>query len=206
MLKILIPPILFLLLAITVKGYSYSFMLKDSTDRDPTVTRSEKNYPEIKCDASKIYSESDRRVINNWYSHYHQISNALANDNSVDARIHALALVDAMESSLPELQKNNITSTELSTFSNSLSGMRMRISEATDIDAQRILFGILNENMMPFLKVSGMYERNVYILYCPEDVAYSNSYWFSDSMTSGNPYTGTAGKSDCVMVKEYWQY
>ncbi|HMS33925.1 MAG TPA: hypothetical protein PKC91_07555 [Ignavibacteria bacterium] len=66
-----------------------------------------KNYPQIKYDNSKLYSEDSRKFANELFSHYLSIKNAFANDNSADAQKHALELMDAIDLAMPKMSGVN---------------------------------------------------------------------------------------------------
>lgn len=163
-----------------------------------------KNYPQIQHDNSKLYSEDSRRLANDWFSHYLLIKNALADDNSAEAQKHALQLMDAIDLAMPDM--SGVNSDILNLYTSKRDEIKTRITGATDITEQRKLFSILNANMVEYLRSSGLYDKNIYLLTCADVDVYGNAVWFSDAVDSKNPYTGANGNSDCISVKENWNY
>ncbi len=68
--------------------------------------------------------------------------------------------------------------------------MLMSISESDDIENQRDLFVVLNQNFVPIVKAIKGLNSKVYIQKCPMANNYRGAFWISKDKAISNPYYG----------------
>ncbi len=66
------------------------------------------------------------------------------------------------------------------------------ISDASDIESQRLAFAALNNELYNSLNIFGLHHGTVYYQYCPMANGDEGAYWFSNKKEIENPYFGEA--------------
>lgn len=124
--------------------------------------------------------------LNAVYQQYVQLTKALVDGDMAEAKV----AVNAIELGAKELT-NGATLTALAT----------KIGAASNIDAQRILFSDLSNEMITRVKSSGLNSGEVYVEYCPMALNDKGASWLSNEKEIKNPYFG-ASMLTCGEVKE----
>lgn len=79
-----------------------------------------------------------------------------------------------------------------------------KIRSAKDIDAQRVAYADLSNNLISLIKKSGMKSGELYVDFCPMALNDKGGYWISNNKAIKNPYFG-ASMLTCGEVKETLQ-
>ena len=82
-----------------------------------------------------------------------------------------------------------------------LAALATKIGAASDIDAQRILFSDLSNDMIARVKSTGLNSGEIYVEYCPMALNDKGTSWLSNEKEIKNPYFG-ASMLTCGEVKE----
>ena len=109
------------------------------------------------------------------FEQYERLSMALVNEDISESRIAANAL-----NAGARLLKNG----------SKLGALSGKIVSASDIEAQRLIFSDLSNEMIRMAKQSGMRSGVLYVEYCPMAMDDQGAYWLSSDAKIKNPYFG----------------
>ena len=159
-------------------------------------------------DNSKLPSKDFRKNNNDIFSHYSDIKNHLAKDDSGGVQKAAKdmhqSLLDALsESANEKISDSKKTSSKLETVISDL-------ENTVSINKQRILFSDLTDNFINFIMVYGLYDKTIYFLNCDKMAAGKKNSWLTDKKDMDNPYYGkdrTNEKSaPCLNILKVWKF
>lgn len=152
-----------------------------------------KNEPEVKTvDTKTEIHESvptnakfEDRALANTYDNYIDLKSSLVNSDMEKAQKSAKNLAKSLEEidASREMKENAI-----------------KISEVSDIEAQREVFQFLTEDMIKLVK-GNFSDGNVYVQFCPMAFGGKGAYWLSNGKDILNPYYGDK-MLKCGEVKE----
>lgn len=124
--------------------------------------------------------------LNAVYQHYIHLTTALVNADMAEAKIAAAAI----ELGAKEMANGT-----------ALAALASKITAATDIEKQRVLFSDLSNDFIARVKSSGLSSGEVYVEYCPMALQDKGASWLSNSKEIRNPYFGESMMT-CGEVKE----
>lgn len=124
--------------------------------------------------------------LNAVYQQYVLLTKALVDGDMAEAKVAVSAI--------------KLGSKEL-TNGTTLAALATKIGAASDIDAQRILFSDLSNDMIERVKSTGLNSGEIYVEYCPMALNDKGASWLSNEKEIKNPYFG-ASMLTCGEVKE----
>lgn len=120
------------------------------------------------------------------YQQYLLLSKALVNSDMAGAKEAGMAV---------ELGAKAISN------GGKLASLAAKITAAANIEAQRILFSDLSNEMLAKVKAVGLQSGEVYVEYCPMALNDKGASWLSNQKEIKNPYYGES-MLECGEVKE----
>lgn len=124
--------------------------------------------------------------LNAVYQQYQKLTEALTEGNTATAKVAAVAF----EAGAKEIKDGS-----------ALAATAAKISNAADLEAQRITFSSLSDKFIALLKQTGMNSGELYVAYCPMALNDKGASWVSNSKEIRNPYYGESMLT-CGSVKE----
>lgn len=124
--------------------------------------------------------------LNAIYLQYLELTKALTDERSADARINS----NAIEAGAREI-----------TAGATLASAAARITSAPDLETQRRHFSTLSNEMVRLINNSGLESGTVYVDFCPMALNDKGAYWLSSEKEIRNPYFGDA-MLNCGEVKK----
>lgn len=124
--------------------------------------------------------------LNAIYQHYVHLTNALIKGDLAEAKIASNA-IELGSKTLPN--------------GSGLSSLSAKISAATSLDSQRILYADLSNEFIAKVKSSGLSAGEIYVEYCPMALNDKGASWLSNQKEIRNPYFGEH-MLNCGEVKE----
>lgn len=162
------------------------------------------NVKVTKVDTSRLLPESLRSNINKIFSHYIDIKNELADNDSVDVKKHAKELIEAAVEAQDEVLKDIDKKWKFS--SDKVQKITKQVEATNSLAKQRMMFSQLSDAMIELVKLYGLDNKTIYLLEC-KNSSEGGGRWLADSKDRDNPYYGKNDKSeDCVAVKEAWEF
>ncbi|MGX5856044.1 DUF3347 domain-containing protein [Dyadobacter jiangsuensis] len=134
--------------------------------------------------SGKVVLKDDK--LNAVYQHYVHLTTALINSDASEAKIASSAI---------EAGLNQVTG------GSAVAATASKISDATDIEAQRKLYSSLSDEFIPLVKKAGLSSGELYVDFCPMANNDKGGYWLSAQKEIKNPYFGEKMIS-CGEVKE----
>lgn len=136
------------------------------------------------------------------FEHYVEIKEELADNDSVDSKKHALALLEtinkaAQETDVPLKKDWNKIGNKFNQYST-------LIENSNTLKQQRELFAKLSAAMAGVIEQFGIPGKTVYRLRSDASPYGKNSIWLTDSKTSEDPYTGVDESK--VVVVDAWEF
>lgn len=125
-------------------------------------------------------------MLNAVYQQYASLSKALVESDMGKAKISA----NAIEAGAKELNDGA-----------AVGKAAAKIAGATDIDAQRIAFSDLSNQLIGLVKKAGMDSGELYVDFCPMALNDKGAYWISGIKEIRNPYFGDR-MLNCGEVKD----
>lgn len=136
------------------------------------------------------------------FDHYVDIKEELADNDSVDSRKHALALLETINKASQEidvpLKKN------WNDIGKKFSQYNTLIENSSTLKQQRELFAKLSAAMAGVVEQFGIPGKTIYRLRSDDSPYGKNSIWLTDSKSSEDPYTG--GDDGKVVVVDAWEF
>ncbi|MBO9634021.1 MAG: DUF3347 domain-containing protein [Chitinophagaceae bacterium] len=123
------------------------------------------------------------------YRQYASLTTALVESDMAKAKIAA----NAIEAGAKELKGADAVGTAAT-----------RIAAAKDIEAQRVAYSDLSNNLISLVKKAGMHGGELYVDFCPMAMNDKGGYWISGIKEIRNPYFGDK-MMKCGEVKETLQ-
>jgi len=114
-------------------------------------------------------------ALNAVYQHYIHLSTALANSDMTEAK----AASNAIEAGAKELPNGN-----------KLASAAARVTAAQNIEAQRVAYEGLSNEMISRVKTAGLTSGEVYVQHCPMAFNNKGANWLSSTKEIRNPYFG----------------
>ena len=124
--------------------------------------------------------------LNAVYQQYQKLTEALTEGNSSTAKVAAVAF----EAGAKEIKGGS-----------SLAATAAKISNAADLESQRITFANLSDEFISLLKQTGMNSGELYVAHCPMALNDKGASWVSNTKEIRNPYFGESMLT-CGSVKE----
>ena len=124
--------------------------------------------------------------LNAIYQHYIHLTTALTSGNETEAKIAA----GAIEAGAKSLDGGNAIATNAG-----------RITNAADIEAQRLAYENISNEMISFMKKEGLSTGELYVAHCPMAFNDKGASWISNTKEIRNPYFGDK-MLGCGEVKE----
>ncbi|NML21356.1 DUF3347 domain-containing protein [Pseudoflavitalea sp. G-6-1-2] len=128
-------------------------------------------------------------MLNAVYQQYAALTAALVESDAAKAKVAA----NAIEAGAKELKG-----------AEAIAAAAAKITTAKDIDAQRIAYSDLSNNLITLVKKSGINSGELYVEFCPMAMNDKGGYWISNDKAIKNPYFG-ASMLTCGDVKETLQ-
>ena len=160
------------------------------------------------ADTTKLASADFRKKINKIFSHYIDIKNNLAKDDSETVQKHVIEMNEALQEA--GIKKG---SEKLDNWSSMYSKLKMIISDidgAASLSKQRVLFSDLTSATLDFIKKYGLYDKTIYYLQCDKAGAVKNAAWLTESKDTDNPYFGKDRSNEksapCYKLTGAWKF
>ena len=155
-------------------------------DQGISSNASQKDSANIKAAAPEAAVLFSDEIINDAYTHYSSLKNALVASNVDTAQQAALSLSEAL---------NKIKGCQ------NTADIAKNIAGSSDLVVQRKDFTTLNSDFVALLKHADVKEGTVFVQYCPMANAGKGGYWMSSNEEIRNPYYGDE-MLNCGEVKE----
>lgn len=124
--------------------------------------------------------------LNAVYQHYVHLTTALINADAAEAKVAS----NAIEAGMKEVPGGE-----------SVAVNAAKITNAGDIEAQRVAYSSLSNDFIALVKKSGLSGGELYVDYCPMALNDKGAYWLSSNKEIRNPYFGDK-MMNCGEVKE----
>ena len=124
--------------------------------------------------------------LNAVYQHYLHLSTALTAGNAAEAKVAS----NAIEAGAREMDGGA-----------AIAASAARITAASDIEAQRMAFSKMSNDLITLVKKAGVSNGELYVEYCPMAFDDKGASWLSSSKEIRNPYFGDKMLT-CGEVKE----
>ncbi|WEK35922.1 MAG: DUF3347 domain-containing protein [Candidatus Pseudobacter hemicellulosilyticus] len=134
--------------------------------------------------AATIQLKDDK--LNAVYLQYDQLTKALINGQLAEAKIAG----NAIETGAKEIPG-----------ASAIQASAGKITNATDLEAQRVAYSALSNELISLVKKSGLNSGQLYVDYCPMALNDKGGYWLSTVKEIRNPYFGDKMMS-CGEVKD----
>lgn len=160
----------------------------------------QKTTTEIDSVTVKSYNEGVTNPIEEVYSSYIGLKNALVKDNGDSASYYAKLLYKATGT----VTAARLTSSQSSTwmkFQEKISYDAEHIKSTTELEHQREHFMSLSKNMYELIKAFSSNTSDVYYQFCPMANNGKGAYWMSENSRIMNPYYGKK-MLNCGSTKE----
>jgi len=156
------------------------------------------NDQSTKKDNDNKKDTTGRASVNDIMAGYLDLKNALANDNSHEASIHARAISGALE----KFDKKTLSPQQISIYNDLEDDIKENAEHisTSEIDHQREHFQILSEDMYQLLNATGT-NQTLYIDFCPMYDKGNGAIWISEIKEIKNPYMGSKMPS-CGSIKK----
>ena len=156
------------------------------------------NGQSTKKDNDNKKDTTGRASVNDIMAGYLDLKNALANDNSHEASIHARAISGALE----KFDKKTLSPQQISIYNDLEDDIKENAEHisTSEIDHQREHFQILSEDMYQLLNATGT-NQTLYIDFCPMYDKGNGAIWISEIKEIKNPYMGSKMPS-CGSIKK----
>lgn len=162
------------------------------------------NIKVVTVDTSRLLPETLRSKINEIFSHYIDIKNELANNDSADVIKHAKELIESAVSAQDDVLKDIDKKWKFSP--DKVQKITKQVETTNSLSKQRTMFSQLSEAMIEMVKLYGLDNKTVYLLECKK-TSEGGGRWLSDSKDRSNPYFGkNENTEDCLTVKEAWEF
>jgi hypothetical protein len=157
-------------------------------------------------DTAKLSSPELRKSINNIFSHYIDIKDELADNDSIDSRSKAKEMMSVVLTSIEEVGPKNIDK-KWKFSSEKVEKAAAEIEAAGTLRQQRILFDKLTKSVLEAIQQYGLEDKTIYQLSCSDALSGKGATWLTDSKDSDNPYLGEdAPNNDCAKVVAAWEF
>ncbi|MCX2454120.1 DUF3347 domain-containing protein [Pedobacter sp. PLR] len=124
--------------------------------------------------------------LNAVYPHYIHLTTALTNGDVAEAKVAAQAI---------ELGAKALSNPA------AVLALATKISNATDIEVQRVAYAALSDDFIQRAKASGVTGGEIYVEYCPMAMNDKGASWLSNQKDIKNPYYGESMLT-CGEIKE----
>ncbi|MGE7776156.1 DUF3347 domain-containing protein [Chitinophaga caseinilytica] len=128
-------------------------------------------------------------ALNAVFEHYEKLTDALVKGDAAAAKVSAAAIETGAPAADP---------------SGKLAEAAQKIGAATDIEAQRGAYSVLNNTFIGLVKSTGMSSGELHVEFCPMALDNAGARWLSRSKEIRNPYFGDAMLT-CGSVEETLQ-
>ena len=167
----------------TINKDSKNDMLTKNPEKDDTIFN---NVVLEKVIVSGNFSENLHDNLAEVFDHYISIKNELAENDSVDSRQHAYAILDiVMEAS--ENPENRVDK-KWTLLGDKLMQYRKIIENSVTLQDQREWFNKLTLSMTEAIQQYGIPDKTIYELSVSGNSGEVNKKWLTDSKESDNPY------------------
>lgn len=143
-----------------------------------------------------------RKFINNIISEYLFIKNGLASDDKIEPKTDAAQMV----SSIRNFDKSFFTASqkkEFDKYADNINEQLQGIITAKQIEEQRVLFGLLSQQVYELAKLFGA-NQILYYDHCPMALNNKGAMWLSETKEIKNPFLGN-NMLTCGTVQEIVQ-
>ena len=113
--------------------------------------------------------------LNAVYQHYIHLTTALTNSDAAEAKVAA----NAIEAGARDLQGGS-----------AIASSAAKITNASNIEAQRAAYEDLSKQMMEKVRASGIENGELYVQHCPMAFNNKGASWLSSDKEIRNPYFG----------------
>jgi hypothetical protein len=171
----------------------FAFFTQCTSKKEATATESnnmetksesvESNTPQFEVDAS--FQQQLAQVFNSYVSLKDAFFSSDVNKISSDAST-TTQLLNKVDMKLISGAAHNDWMTYLSSMQSALK----EIESQTDIEAQRIAFSTLSDNLYKSIKAFGLGGKEAFYEFCPMAFNNEGGYWLSDKEQIQNPYFG----------------
>lgn len=167
-------------------AFASSVLLACNQNPDSTSNTVDKDSANLKTSTTEAQVIFQDAMINDAYTHYSSLKNALVASNVENASKSAASLSEALKK-IKGCQNTADIATNIAGYS--------------DLTAQRKDFTILNADFIALLKHADLEEGTVFVQYCPMANAGKGGYWMASNDEIRNPYYGDE-MLNCGEVKE----
>ena len=187
----------------TINKDSKNDMLTKKPEKDDTLFN---NVVLEKVIVSGNFSENLHENLAEVFDHYISIKNELAENDSVDSRQHAYAILDVvMEAS--ENPENRVDK-KWTLLGDKLMQYRKIIENSVTLQDQREWFNKLTLSMTEAIQQYGIPDKTIYELSVSGNSGEANKKWLTDSKKSDNPYNNNNNLNDGSELKviRAWEF
>jgi hypothetical protein len=171
-------------------------VVKGDTANDSSSKQSE-NIKEVSATFTKVDSKISA-AMDSLISKYLKIKNALANNNSDDAKVAGKEMLQALSG----IDKSAFTPEERKAYGSEEDDLKENAEHIGEskIDHQRMHFSILSQSMYVIARSFGS-GKTLYHFFCQKAENNEGAMWLSDSMDSANPYLGKGNECNELLEK-----
>ena len=159
----------------------------DETNANTKDTVSQENHEEMGMDktaSSGVTVKDDK--LNAVYQHYVHLTTALVKGDAAEAKLAS----NAIEAGAKVFDGGA-----------AVASTAAKITNAADIESQRVAFSTLSNDFIALVKKSGLKSGELYVDFCPMALEDKGAYWLSANKEIKNPYFGDKMLT-CGEVKE----